>query len=301
MRSLLIGADGQVGRALLGRLAAHGEVVATTRSGRLPDGSACLALDVCDPAAIRAAVGGSAADLVVNAAAYTAVDLAEQQAELAFAVNAAAPEVLARACAQRSVQFVHLSTDYVFPGTGSRPLQEDDPVGPLSVYGASKLAGEHAVRAAGGRCKIFRLSWVYSPHCKNFLLTVLRLAATRPELRMVADQCGAPTPAAWVAEAIVRAVVTQPERSGTWHLASSGQTSWHGFAQQIVDEALRVGILARPISVCAIRTADYPVAAVRPAYSVLDGARFEQDFGFRLPDWTVGVPEVVGALLESAP
>lgn len=296
MRSLLIGADGQVGHELLGRLSALGEVVATTLSGRLADGAACEAVDLCDPAALRAAVSGSGADIVFNAAAYTAVDRAESDRETAFAVNATAPGIMAEEAARLGVPLVHFSTDYVFPGTGHRPLREDDPVGPDSVYGASKLAGEQAVRAAGGAHAIFRLCWVYGSRGQNFLLTMLRLAAERSELRVVADQVGCPTPAAWIAEAVVRAVSERPGLSGTWHLAASGHTSWHGFAEAIVAGAADIGLIRSRPMVTPITTADYPTPARRPAYSVLDCSRLEADFGIRLPDWRLGVGEVLRAL-----
>ena len=300
MRSLLIGADGQVGHELLGRFESQGEVLATTRSGQLADGRECLALDLCNAEALRAAVAKASADLVVNAAAYTAVDRAEKEKDEAFAVNATAPDVLAKACARFGVPLVHFSTDYVFPGTSSRPLAESDPVGPVSVYGASKLAGEQAIRASGGRHKIFRLCWVYGPRGHNFLRTMLRLAAERDELRVVADQFGCPTPSAWIAEAVVRAVSRRPELRGTWHLSASGSTSWHGFAEAIFVEGLRSGILDRGPLLSAISTADYPTTARRPAYSVLDNSLFKRDFGIGLPDWRHGVEEVVTAIRHRA-
>ena len=296
MRILLIGADGQVGYELLARLGPLGEVVPTTRSGRLPDGAACAGLDLLDHARLQATVSEKGIGLVVNAAAYTAVDRAESERDIAFAVNAGAPRVLATECAQRGIPLVHFSTDYVFPGTGDRPLREDDPVGPLSVYGASKLAGEEAVRAAGGPHKIFRLCWVYGPRGRNFFLTMLRLAAERDELRVVADQFGCPTPAAWIAKAVAQAVEVGSDLSGTWHLASDGQASWHGFAEAIMDGAFERGRLAKRPTIYAISTAEYPTPARRPGYSVLDCGRFEEDFGFRLPPWRQGVTESLASL-----
>jgi dTDP-4-dehydrorhamnose reductase len=299
MRSLLIGADGQVGHELLGRLPRMGEVMATTRTGRLADGRACDALDLQDPDALRATVSGAGAQIVWNAAAYTAVDRAESDREVAFAVNATAPGVLAEECTRLGIPLVHFSTDYVFPGTGLRPLCEDDPVGPASVYGASKLAGEEAIRTAGNPHKIFRLCWVYGSRGTNFLLTMMRLAAGKDELRVVSDQFGCPTPAAWIAEAVIGAVRQQPRLSGTWHLAASGQTSWHGFAEAIVSDAFEGGLLARRPVVTPISTADYPTSAQRPRMSVLDCSKLEREFGIRLPDWRSGVAAVVSALRRS--
>jgi dTDP-4-dehydrorhamnose reductase len=295
MRILLIGADGQVGGELVSRLATLGEVVSTTRSGSLPDGRSCGQLDLQEHDRLKAAVGEPGTGLVVNAAAYTAVDRAESEPEQAFAINAAAPGVLAAECARLGIPLVHFSTDYVFPGTGSRPLREDDPVGPLSVYGSSKLAGEEAVRAAGGPYKIFRLCWVYGARGKNFFLTMLRLAEEREELGVVSDQFGCPTPAAWIADAVVQSLSSKPGLSGIWHLASSGHTSWHGFAEAIMDDALASGRLARRPVVREISTAEYPTPAHRPGYSVLDCTRLEADFGIRLPDWRRGVPEVMAS------
>ena len=299
MRSLLIGGNGLLGYELLGQLAALGEVVATTSSGRLADGGACETLDLRGTADLRAMVAASAAEIVINAAAYTDVDRAESERDTAFAVNATAPGVIAEACALQGVPLVHFSTDYVFPGTGVRPLLEDDPTEPCNAYGASKLAGEQAVRASGARCKIFRLCWLYGTRRKNFLLTALRLATEHDELRVVADQVGCPTPAAWIAKAVVRAVTTRPELSGTWHLAASGSTTWRAFAEATVEEGHRLGLLARRPAVRAITTAEYPTLAVRPAYTVFDCGRMEQDFGVRLPEWRSGVIEVVREIPRS--
>jgi len=300
MRSLLIGADGQVGHELLGHLAARGEVVATTRTGRLPDGHECQALDLRDVDALRATLASAPVDLVVNAAAYTAVDRAENERDVAFAVNATAPGLIADSCAGLGIPLVHFSTDYVFPGTSSRPLAEDDPVAPVSAYGASKLAGEQAIRASGARHKIFRLCWVYGPRGQNFLRTMLRIAAEREELRVVSDQVGCPTPSAWIAGAVGHAVVEHPEMCGTWHLCASGSTSWYGFAEAIFEDASRVGLLERRPQVKPIPTVEYPTPARRPAFSVLDNAHLNRDFGIRLPDWRQGVTEVVMAICRAS-
>jgi dTDP-4-dehydrorhamnose reductase len=296
MRILLVGGNGQVGHELLRSLAPLGDVIATTRTGGLPDGGACAVADLADPASLPALVRQVAPDLVVNAGAYTAVDKAEEDAALAHRVNADAPAALAGACADAGIGLVHFSTDYVFDGTGTRPYREDDPTGPLGAYGASKLAGEAAVRASGAAHKIFRLCWVYGPRGRNFLLTMLRLAGERDVLRVVADQVGSPTPAAWIADATAAAIARRPDLSGTWHLAASGQTSWHGFASAIVERAAAKGLIARAPRVEAIATADFPTPARRPAWSVLDTAALHRDFDLVLPDWRTGVDETLDAI-----
>jgi dTDP-4-dehydrorhamnose reductase len=299
-RLLVVGANGQVGRELRRSLSALGEVVGATRDGVLDADEACRSVDLSDPRALAALVGDTAPSAVVNAAAYTAVDKAEADRDMAFAVNGEAPGALARACAAAGIPFVHYSTDYVFDGQGTRPYREDDPAAPLGVYGASKLAGEDAVRASGARHLIFRTAWVYGAHGHNFLQTMLRVGAERDELRVVADQVGSPTPAALIADATAAAlsqVLAGPERpGGTWHLVASGQTSWHGFAEAIFDEALAAGLLARVPTVVPITTVDYPTPARRPAYSRLDTSRFQRDFGIELPDWRDGLHGVIAAL-----
>lgn len=293
MRILLVGGNGQVGHALRGTLAPLGDVIVTTRDGTLPDGGRCEVADLSAPDTLPALVARVAPALVVNAGAYTAVDKAEQEADLAFRVNAEAPGTLAGACARAGIGLVHFSTDYVFDGSGTRPYREGDATAPLGVYGASKLAGEEAVRTSGAAHKIFRLCWVYGPRGKNFLLTMLRLAGERDVLRVVADQIGSPTPAGWIAEATTQAIARRPELSGTWHLAASGATSWHGFAEAIVDEAVAAGRIARAPRVEGITTAEYPTPARRPAYSVLDTGALRRDFDLQLPPWREGVAPTV--------
>src|SRR5690606_13803189 len=232
MRILLTGANGQVGHELRRSLTPLGEVACATRDGTLAtDGSSCETADFDRPDELAALLQRVRPDVVVNAAAYTAVDRAESEPEAAFRINAEAVGVLAAACAARGALLVHYSTDYVFPGDDPRPRREDDPTGPLNVYGASKLAGEEAIRASGCRHLIFRISWVYSARGHNFLRTMLRLAGEHDELRVVDDQVGAPTPAHWVAEATAKAIAAatglQSNRSaapasGTWHLAAQG-------------------------------------------------------------------------------
>lgn len=281
MRILLLGGNGQVGRELRRSLAPLGELVVATRDG--VDADAAANFD--DPTALAAMVRGSGADVVVNAAAYTAVDKAEADADAAFRVNSEAPGAIARACARIDALLVHYSTDYVFDGSASRPYREDDATAPLGVYGTSKLAGEDAIRASGARHAILRTAWVYASHGRNFLLTMLRLANERDELRVVADQIGAPTPAAWIADATADLIRRGVAESGTWHLVTSGQVSWHGFASAIMEDAHALGLLERMPTVVPITTAEFPTPARRPAYSVLDTTRLHDDFGIVPPAW----------------
>lgn len=293
MTILLLGANGQLGQELQRALAPLGTIVATTRSGALPDGSACEVADFDQPASLAALLDRVQPTVVVNAAAYTAVDRAEGDRDAAFRANAEAPGVLAQWCAQAGVPLVHYSTDYVFDGQGTRPYREDDATAPLGVYGASKLAGEQAIRAAGGRHLIFRTAWVYASHSANFLRTMLRVGAERDVLRVVADQVGTPTPAALIADVTAQALQHDGALSGTWHLTAKGETSWHGFAEAIFAEAVATGVLPRAPKVEAITTAEYPTPAKRPAYSHLDVAKLEQDFGVSLPRWQEGLKRVI--------
>lgn len=296
MTILLLGANGQLGQELQRALAPLGAIVGTTRSGALPDGSACEVADFDQPASLAALLDRVQPTIVVNAAAYTAVDRAEDDRDAAFRANAQAPGVLARWCAQAGVPLVHYSTDYVFDGQGTRPYREDDATAPLGVYGASKLAGEAAIREAGGRHLIFRTAWVYASHSANFLRTMLRVGAERDVLRVVADQVGTPTPAALIAEVTVQALQHEGGRSGTWHLTARGETSWHGFAEAIFAEAVAAGVLSRAPKVEAITTAEYPTPAKRPAYSHLDVAKLEEDFGIELPSWQSGLIRTLASI-----
>jgi len=293
---LLLGANGQLGQELQRALAPLGAIVGTTRSGALPDGSACEVADFDQPASLAALLDRVQPTIVVNAAAYTAVDRAEDDRDAAFRANAQAPGVLARWCAQAGVPLVHYSTDYVFDGQGTRPYREDDATAPLGVYGASKLAGEAAIREAGGRHLIFRTAWVYASHSANFLRTMLRVGAERDVLRVVADQVGTPTPAALIAEVTVQALQHEGGLSGTWHLTARGETSWHGFAEAIFAEAVAAGVLSRAPKVEAITTAEYPTPAKRPAYSHLDVAKLEEDFGIELPSWQSGLIRTLASI-----
>ncbi|HIE0126371.1 TPA: dTDP-4-dehydrorhamnose reductase [Stenotrophomonas maltophilia] len=296
MTVLVFGGNGQVGQELLRALAPLGPVVATTRSGQLPDGSACEVADFAQPDSLPALLDRVQPSVVVNAAAYTAVDRAEQDVDAAFAANAQAPGVIARWCAAHGVPFVHYSTDYVFDGQGSAPYREDEPTAPLGVYGTSKRDGEDAVRAAGGRHLIFRTAWVYASHGANFLRTMLRVGAERDALRVVADQIGTPTPAALIADVTAQALQHPGQLSGTWHLTAGGQTSWHGFAEAIFAEALATGVLAKVPTVEAIPSSEYPTPAKRPAWSVLDNRKLQQDFGIVLPIWQDGLKRVMAEI-----
>ena len=278
MNILLTGKNGQVGwelaRALLplGRAHAFGHAE----------------LDLADAAAVRRTLDEVQPDVIVNAAAYTAVDKAESETELANAINAAAPALLAQEAARRGALLIHYSTDYVFDGAKAAPYVESDATNPLSAYGRSKLAGEEGIRASGCDHLIFRTSWVYAARGANFLRTILRLAAEREALRVVADQIGAPTWARLIAEATAHALrQALRERSGgtfdsgVFHLAAAGETSWHGFASAIV--AGRGGLRVQQVT--PIATAEYPLPAPRPANSRLNTDAVRARFGLTLPDW----------------
>ncbi len=293
MTVLLFGGNGQVGHELRRSLRALGDMVVTTRSGELPDGARCEVADFDRPDSLAELVERVAPAIVVNAAAYTAVDKAEDDVDAAFRTNAEAPGVLARACALRDIPFVHYSTDYVFDGQGSRPYREDDQTAPLGVYGASKLAGEDAIRAAGDRHLILRTAWVYGRHGHNFMKTMLRLGADRDELRVVADQVGTPTPAALIADVTTELLGLRDAPSGTFHLTPRGETSWHGFAEAVFEEALARGLISRAPKVIPIATSEYPTRARRPAYSCLDIGKVEAHVGRRLPEWSDSLRRVL--------
>jgi dTDP-4-dehydrorhamnose reductase len=277
LRILLTGGNGQVGGELRKALALLGEVAAFGHAE----------LDLADAARVRDAVRAANPDVIVNAAAYTAVDKAESEREAAFAVNALAPGVLAEEAKKSGALLVHYSTDYVFDGAKAAPYVEEDEPNPINVYGASKLAGERAIAASGCRYLILRTSWVYGPRGSNFMLTMLRLAKERPELRVVDDQVGAPTSSLAIARATVQAL--RPGAHGLYHLAAAGQTSWCGFARAILK---RAGI-ATPVT--AIRTEDYPTPAKRPRNSRLDCARLRADFGISMAPWEEGLAEAMAA------
>lgn len=247
--------------------------------------------DLSDPAACVAAIRAHAPDMVINAAAYTAVDRAETDEAAALQVNGAAPGAMAQACADLGIPFLHVSTDYVFDGSGTAPWKPEDPVAPLGAYGRSKLAGEQAVRAAGGRHVILRTSWVFSSHGANFLKTMLRLGADRPALRVVADQIGGPTPAGGIAGALLTMAdaLRQGAAGGTYHYAGAPDTSWACFARETFAQA------GLAVTVEDIPTEAYPTPARRPLNSRLDCATLA-DFGIARPDWPQALAEVVSEL-----
>jgi dTDP-4-dehydrorhamnose reductase len=279
MKILLLGKTGQVGGALtplLRQLAGSSADEAVVTLGRAD-------VDLSDAAALAQAVQQVQPSLIVNAAAHTAVDRAETEPDIAFAINAVAPGVLAEQAAKLNALLVHYSTDYVFDGSQRTPYRESDPTHPLGVYGESKLAGEQAVQASGCRHLLLRTSWVYDSTGRNFLTTMLRLAKQHGKLRVVGDQHGSPTSAAMIAEAslqLIRSMLNQPAmQGGLYHLTAQGQTTWHGFAQAIMRKA------GLDVPIEAITTADYPTPAKRPAYSVLDSSKLQREFNYRLPDW----------------
>ena len=283
MKILLIGCNGQLGRELRRSLACLGEVVAVDSDQ----------LDLANSRAVRDAVRAMKPTAIVNAAAYTAVDKAEAEPALAEAVNAAAPGLLAEEARRLGALLIHYSTDYVFDGTKQTPYTEDDIPAPLAAYGRSKLAGEQAVSAAGGRHLIFRTSWVFGLHGANFMKTMLRLGRERGEsrapLRVVGDQVGAPTWTRHLADVAALTLARREIPSGLYHLANAGETSWYGYAEAIFAEALRAGLMEQVPTVHRITSADYPLPAARPANSRLDCSRFRRDFGLALPDWRTGL------------
>lgn len=249
--------------------------------------------DLHDPTACTAAIRASGPAAVVNAAALTAVDAAEENRDAAFRVNGDAPGAMAGAAAALGIPVVHISTDYVFDGSGTAPWKPGDPTGPLGVYGASKLAGEDAIRASGATHAILRTSWVVSAHGKNFVKTMLALSETRDTLSIVNDQHGGPTPARAIAAAclgIARQLTEMPEKSGTYHFSGDPDTTWADFARVIFDEA------GRKVAVTGIPTADYPTPARRPLNSRLDCSATEAAFGIARPDWRAGLTDILNDL-----
>ncbi|TPI29076.1 dTDP-4-dehydrorhamnose reductase [Mesorhizobium sp. B3-2-1] len=290
MRLLVTGRDGQVAASLLEAGRAGTEVVALGR----PE------LDLARPDTVIDVIAAAKPDIVVSAAAYTAVDQAEDEPDLAFAVNAVGAGKVAEAAARLGVPVIHLSTDYVFDGTRAGAYVETDPTAPLGVYGASKLAGEQAVAVANPRHLILRTAWVYSPFGKNFVKTMLRLAADRDEISVVADQWGNPTSALDIADAILHtAAMLHADKDfaafGTYHLAGTGETNWSGFARHILDTSLKSG--GPWARVRDITTMDYPTKARRPANSRLSSANFADVFAWTAPDWRKSAEEVVRRLV----
>lgn len=297
MRVLLLGANGQVGTECQRSLGSLGELVLATRHGELAGGTRCQVADFDKSESMHALVMRIAPDVVVNAAAYTAVDQAETDVEAAFRANAESPAAIAAACKAVNAYLVHYSTDYVFDGQGNHPYRPDEPTAPLGIYGLSKRDGEVAIRESGCRHAILRTAWVYAHHGKNFMKTMLRLGAERDELRVVADQVGTPTPAALIADVTALIVSRQDRPTGTWHLTPHGRTTWHGFAEAILARGLQQGLLPKQVTVTPIASSEFPTPARRPAWSVLDNASLERDWDLVLPSWQEGLDDVFNALL----
>lgn len=296
MKILLLGKNGQVGWELQRALAPLGEVIALDRQGQ---GELCG--NLADLEGLAATVRSIAPDVIVNAAAYTAVDKAESDQALAALINTEAPGVLAREAAASGAWLVHYSTDYVFDGSGQNRWQEDAPTGPLSVYGRTKLEGERAIEASGARAVVLRTSWVYAARGHNFAKTMLRLAAERDALNVVADQFGAPTGAELIADVtahILRQIAGAEDANqlaGTYHLAAAGETSWHGFARFVLAHAGNKGVELKVSAeqVGAISTEDYPVPAPRPRNSRLALEKLESTFKLKMPPWQQGVQRML--------
>jgi dTDP-4-dehydrorhamnose reductase len=307
VKILLLGAHGQVGFELARACAPLGKLTCATRSGELPGGVRGLAVDLARPDSLVAVLEAAKADIVINAAAYTAVDRAEDEPEQAQLANATAVAHIAHWAAQCKALVVHYSTDYVFDGQGARPYREDDATAPLGVYGRSKLGGESALRDSGCGHVIFRTAWVYAARGHNFLRTMLKLGSEREQLRIVNDQRGAPTPARLIAEATVLALAHMYARRaadrgkflGTYHLTAGGECSWHEFAGAIFQRAKAAGLIERTPELLPITTDAYPTKARRPAFSVLDSTKFRTTFGLHLPAWQQGLDAVVGELAET--
>lgn len=293
MRLVVTGKQGQLVRSLSERGAAQGiDVVAIGR----PE------VDLIDPGAVAGAVEAARGDIVINAAAYTAVDRAESEPDLAMAVNCEGARAVALAAARLGRPVIQISTDYVFDGALDRPYREDDSVNPLGAYGRSKLAGERAVAQANPRCAIVRTSWVFSPFGQNFVKTMLRLGETRDEINVVADQWGGPSYGLDLADALIAmsaAMHSRPDEAGlagVFHMSGAGETNWAELAQAVFDEAAEHG--RKPVKVSPIATAQYPTPAARPANTRLDTSKLARQFGLALPDWRSSVADCVRRLLH---
>ncbi len=298
MKILLLGKNGQVGWELQRALAPLGTLVACDFDTPAP-----LTADFSQPDSLAALVAAVQPDVIVNAAAHTAVDKAESEPDLAQALNATAPAVLAREAAARGAWLVHYSTDYVFDGSGQRPWTEADTPAPLNVYGRTKLEGEAAIQAVCTRHLILRTSWVYAARGGNFAKTMLKLAAERDALNVIADQWGAPTSAELLADVTAHALrqaMARPELAGLYHCVAGGETTWHAYAQLVIEHARAAGV---PIKVVAdavrpIPTTAYPTPATRPLNSRLDTSRLQTAFGLQLPDWQPGVVRMLTEHLQ---
>jgi dTDP-4-dehydrorhamnose reductase len=297
MKILLLGKNGQVGWELQRSLALLGELVACDF-----DSSGEFKADFSDPDSLPALIRRVRPDAIVNSAAHTAVDKAESEPDLARRINAVAPGVIAREAQALGACLVHYSSDYVFDGSGDQPRDESAATGPLSVYGQTKLEGEDLIRASGCSHLILRTSWVYAARGGNFARTMLRLAAERDELRVIDDQIGAPTGAELLADVTALTLPrlrAQPDLGGTYHCVAGGHTSWHGYAQMVIESARSRGqaIKVSPDRVLAIPTAAFPTPARRPLNSRLDTTRLRTRFGITLPDWQLGVQRMLSEVL----
>ncbi len=297
MKILLFGKRGQVGWELQRSLAPLGTLIALDCEG---DGELCG--DFSKLADLAKCVRAVAPDVIVNAAAHTAVDKAESEPELANTLNALAPGVLAEEASRLGAWLLHYSTDYVFDGSGDKAWQESDPTAPLSVYGQTKLAGEQAIAAACVKHLIFRTSWVYAARGNNFARTMLRLASERDQLKVIADQIGAPTGAELLADVTaqaLRSVQQKPQLAGLYHLVATGETSWHGYARHVIEFARQSGedIRVAPEAIEAVPSSAYPLPAPRPHNSRLDTRKLQAAFDLRLPDWRLGVDRMLAEIL----
>ncbi|MCA0244259.1 MAG: dTDP-4-dehydrorhamnose reductase [Proteobacteria bacterium] len=298
MKLLLLGKNGQVGWELQRALAPLGELVACDF-----DSPGDLKADFAQPESLADLLCRQRPDVIVNAAAHTAVDKAESEPDLARAINATAPGVLAREAAATGAWLLHYGTDYVFDGSGDQPRDEDAATGPLSVYGRTKLEGEDLIRASGCRHLILRTSWVYAARGGNFARTMLRLAAEREALNVIDDQIGAPTGAELLADVsahALRTLLSQPQLAGTYHCVAGGQTSWHGYARFVIEWARAHGqpLRVAPEAVRPIATRDYPTPAARPLNSRLSTHKLQAAFGLRLPPWQAGVERMLAEILN---
>lgn len=297
MKILLLGKNGQVGWELQRALAPLGEVVALGSGSPFP-----LCADFSNPEALAATVRAVAPQIIVNAAAHTAVDRAETEPDRARALNATAPAVLAHEARALDAWLMHYSTDYVFDGSGSVPWSEDSPTAPLGVYGATKLEGEEAIRASGCKHLIFRTSWVYAARGGNFAKTMLRLAKERERLTVVADQFGAPTGAELLADLTahaLRSAAARPELAGTYHAVAQGETTWHAYARHVIEYARATGqdIKVAPDAIEAVSSSAFPTPAKRPGNSRLDTRKLRQAFQVTLPPWQNGVDRMLDEVL----
>jgi len=309
LKIALLGANGQLGQTFLeeGALATFGEVIPVTRDGQVSGVGQGEAADLSSPDGIAVLLDRIKPDVIINAAAYTAVDRAEQEEALATRINGASVGAIGRWAAAHHALVLHYSTDYVFDGQSEQPYAIDATTAPLGAYGRSKLAGEEALVASDAHHMIFRTAWVYAAHGHNFMRTMLRLGAERDELRVVADQHGAPTSTLLIVRGTLAALRTwnqaptneRARMEGTYHLVASGSTTWHDFATAIFDEALQRGLIKRKPAVTAIGSADFPTPAKRPAYSVLENSHFQKQFAFTLPDWRLGLNEVMSELSKA--